>query len=147
MTAQAARSTEQRVADTVRRLEEDVDAWVATASADGEPCMVPLSFLWDGATLLFSTAVNNPTARNLAANGRARVGVGPTRDVVLIECAVQTVPAGDLTDGTKDAFAEKTGFRPGKGYVYFRMTPLWIQAWREANELAGRDLPALTPPR
>jgi hypothetical protein len=31
--------------------------------------------------------------------------------------------------------------------VYLRMTPLWVQAWREVNELADRELPApLTPP-
>ena len=98
MTAPA-RTTAQRVADTLHRLEHDVDAWVATASPEGEPCMVPLSFLWDGATLLFSTAPGNPTARNLAANGRARVGVGPTRDVVLIECSVESVPAADAGAG------------------------------------------------
>jgi hypothetical protein len=139
-----ARTVEQRVADTLHRLEHDVDAWVATASPEGEPCMVPLSFLWDGATLLFSTMDSNPTARNLAANGRARVGIGPTRDVVLIECAVQTVPAGELPPDVLEAFAHKTGFRPGPRYVYLRMTPLRVQAWREANELAGRDLPALS---
>jgi hypothetical protein len=138
-----ARGTAQRVADTLHRLEHDVDAWVATASPEGEPCMVPLSFLWDGRTLLFSTAAGNPTARNLAANGRARVGVGPTRDVVLIECDVQTLTAGDLRPGEEDAFAGKTGFRPGPRYVYLRMTPLRVQAWREVNELADRDLPPL----
>ncbi|MET7420997.1 pyridoxamine 5'-phosphate oxidase family protein [Dactylosporangium sp. NPDC005555] len=141
-----ARTTGQRVADTRHRLEHDVDAWVATASPEGEPCMVPLSFLWDGATLLFCTAPNNPTTRNIAANGRARVAVGPTRDVVLIECAAQTVPAGGLSQDVLDAFAEKAGFRPGPRYVYLRMTPIWVQAWREANELAGRELPALTRP-
>jgi hypothetical protein len=137
------RSTAQRVTDTLHRLEHDVDAWVATASPDGEPCMVPLSFLWDGSALLFSTLDSNPTARNLAANGQARVAVGPTRDVVLIECAVEAVPVADLAPGVVEAFAVKTGFRPGPRYVYLRMTPLWVQAWREVNELAERDLPGL----
>ena len=146
MTAPA-RSTAQRVDDTLRRLERDVDAWVATASAEGEPCMVPLSFLWDGATLLFSTAPGNPTARNLAAGGRARVGIGETRDVVLMECDVEPLPAAGMAPEVVDAFAAKTGFRPGPRYVYLRMTPLWVQAWREVDELAGRDLPALTPQR
>ncbi|WP_327009006.1 pyridoxamine 5'-phosphate oxidase family protein [Dactylosporangium sp. NBC_01737] len=138
-----ARGAAQRVADTLHRLEHDVDAWVATASPQGEPCMVPLSFLWDGSTLLFSTLDSNPTARNLAANGQARVAVGPTRDVVLMECAVETVPAAQLPPGVVEAFADKTGFRPGPRYVYLRMTPLRVQAWREVNELADRDLPPL----
>jgi flavin reductase (DIM6/NTAB) family NADH-FMN oxidoreductase RutF len=141
-----ARSTSQRVADTLHRLEHDVDAWVATASAGGEPCMVPLSFLWDGATLLFCTAPGNPTARNVAATGRARVGLGLTRDVVLIDCSAVSVPSGDMPRDVAEAFAVKAGFRPPPRYVYLRLTPLSVQAWREVNELAGRDLPSLTPP-
>ncbi len=144
MTAPA-RTTAQRVADTLHRLQHDVDAWVATASPDGEPCMVPLSFLWDGATLLFSTAPGNPTARNVAAaGGRARIAVGHTRDVVLIDCAVESLPAAGLAPETVEAFVAKAGFRPPPKYVYLRMTPLSVQAWREVNELADRDLPPLT---
>lgn len=39
----------QRLADTRQRLEQDIDAWVATAHPDGgAPGLVPLSFDWDG---------------------------------------------------------------------------------------------------
>src|SRR6266540_4759879 len=79
------RSPEQRKGDTLHRLAHDVDAWVATADPAGVPYLVPLSFLWDGETFLISTAATNPTARNLRANGRVRLTVGPTRDVVLVE--------------------------------------------------------------
>ena len=48
------------------------------------PYLVPLSFLWDGATLLIATPASARTGRNLQATGRVRVGIGPTRDVVLI---------------------------------------------------------------
>ena len=63
------------------------------------------------------------------------------RDVVLIEGSVaveESVPRGE-----GDAFAAKAGFEPrdARGYVYLRVTPLWVQAWREVNEIAGRDLP------
>lgn len=46
--AEPARSREQRKQDVLNRLEKDDDAWVATASADGVPTLVPLSFVWDG---------------------------------------------------------------------------------------------------
>src|SRR5437588_309012 len=78
-----ARGPEQRKQDTLRRLEEDVDLWVATA--DGAPYLIPLSFLWDGTTLLIATVDASPTGRNLRATGRVRLGLGPTRDVVLID--------------------------------------------------------------
>ncbi|WP_432166730.1 pyridoxamine 5'-phosphate oxidase family protein [Streptomyces sp. bgisy031] len=139
-----ARTAKQRKQDTLDRLERDEDVWVATADEESAtPYLVPLSFLWDGTTLLLATPAASPTGRNLRATGRARLGVGPTRDVVMIEGTAQTLTAAELPDDVKDAFAEKTGFDPralSSEYLYFRVAPRRVQAWREANELAGRDL-------
>ncbi|GAT70191.1 pyridoxamine 5'-phosphate oxidase [Planomonospora sphaerica] len=139
-----ARTPEQRKQDTLDRLERDVDAWVATADGEsGNPCMVPLSFLWDGETLLLSTSSSTPTGRNLLAGGTVRLGIGQTRDVVLVEGTVQVLEISGIPDEVGDAFAVKTGFDPrksGDAYRYFRVRPRWIQAWREVNELEGRDL-------
>jgi predicted pyridoxine 5'-phosphate oxidase superfamily flavin-nucleotide-binding protein len=134
------RRPEQRKKDTLHRLEHDVDAWVATADLTGTPYLMPLSFLWDGQTLLISTAATNPTARNIRANGRVRLTVGQSRDVVLIEGSAAIVD--EVTDEVGDAFAASTGFDPRKlrNYPYFRIRPELIQAWREANEIGGRDL-------
>ena len=41
------RSRGQRRRDTEHRLTHDKDVWVASASADGAPYLVPLSFDWD----------------------------------------------------------------------------------------------------
>jgi hypothetical protein len=136
------RSPEERKHDTLSRLEHDIDAWVATA-AENTPYLVPLSFLWDGHTLLFATPTASPTARNLLTNGRVRIGIGPTRDLVLLEGTVEGTPAADLPTDIGDAFAEKTGFDPREltsPYTYLRVRPVLIQAWREADELTGRTL-------
>ncbi|MET8942688.1 pyridoxamine 5'-phosphate oxidase family protein [Streptomyces sp. NPDC004542] len=144
MTAPPARSAEQRKLDTLHRLERDVDAWVATAGAGGgEPYLVPLSFLWDGATLLIATPAGSPTGRNPAATRTARLGIGPTRDVVMIEGAVETLEPADVSEEDAELFAAKTGFDPRAlrtRYLYFRIRPRRVQAWREAGELDGRDL-------
>lgn len=138
------RTRQQRRRDVLGRLERDVDAWVATADpTTGTPHLVPLSFLWDGETLLFATASATPTARNLLAGGAIRVGVGETRDVVLVEGAVDTLPASDIPDAVGDAFAAKTGFDPRlltSPYTYFRVRPTRLQAWREVDELHDREL-------
>jgi hypothetical protein len=42
------RSRAQRRRDTEHRLTQAVDVWAASASADGAPYLVPLSFDWDG---------------------------------------------------------------------------------------------------
>ncbi|SHH57470.1 pyridoxamine 5'-phosphate oxidase family protein [Streptomyces sp. 3214.6] len=144
MTSAIARPAKQRKLDTLHRLEHDVDAWVATAAEDGAaPYLVPLSYVWDGATLLFATPATSPTGRNLLATGIARVGVGPTRDVVMIEGTAVAVPPAELPEEDAEIFAGKTGFDPRElsaRYLYFRVLPDRIQAWREADELQGREL-------
>jgi hypothetical protein len=140
------RGPQQRRRDTLARLERDVDAWVATADATGgTPYLVPLSFLWEGGTLVIATPASSPTGRNLQATGKVRLGIGPTRDVVLIEGTVTKVlPATEVPEELGDAFAAKTGFDPRQlgGYRYFRIHPQRLQAWREADELEGRELMA-----
>jgi len=136
------RTLAQRTDDTRHRLRTDVDLWVATADpGTGEPYLVPLSFLWDGETLLLSTPASSPTARNLVATGRARLALGETRDVVLVDADVEASDAVPADVG--DAFATATGFDPRtlrQRYTWFRCRPRGMQAWREADELAGRDV-------
>lgn len=138
------RPAEQRMKDTLHRLGHDEDVWVATAdAAGGVPFLVPLSFLWDGTTLLLATPATSPTGRNLKATGRTRLGVGPTRDVVMIEGTVETITPAELSEEEGDRFAARTGFDPRRlstPYLYFRVLPTRVQAWREADELAGREL-------
>lgn len=136
------RSPEQRKADTLERLRNDVDLWIASAGGGGEAYLVPLSFYWDGSTLTMATPRASRTAQNLIRAGSARLALGPTRDVVIVDGTVEAVPIGVDVD-LEDAHAHATGFDPRtlvSEYVYLRVTPLRIQAWREANELAGRDL-------
>ncbi|WP_415947518.1 pyridoxamine 5'-phosphate oxidase family protein [Streptomyces sp. KLOTTS4A1] len=141
-----ARSAEQRKKDTLKRLEHDVDLWVASADPQtGAPYLVPLSFAWDGTSLLFATKATSPTGRSLAASGRARIGLGPTRDVVMIDGPVLTHTAEELGEETHAWFAESSGWDPraqsdADAYRWFRLTPRRVQAWRESNELAGRTL-------
>ncbi|MGW2563649.1 pyridoxamine 5'-phosphate oxidase family protein [Streptomyces sp. NPDC001514] len=112
MTLDAPCSFDQGRKDTLARFETDVDVWVSTADGTGVPCLVPLSFLWDGETFLLSTARANPTARNLHANGRALPAFGATRDVVLVEGTSTTVEVAELGPGEGDAFVARTGFDP-----------------------------------
>jgi len=137
-----ARTPQQRKADVLSRLDSDVDLWLATADqATGAPYLVPLSFLWDGSGLLISTPAASPTARNLRAGKLARLGLGPSRDVIIIDGSVEELTGG-VTPAQGDAFAAKTGFDPRDldEYRYFLIRPRRIQAWREVNELHGRDL-------
>jgi hypothetical protein len=112
----------RRRSDTEYRLAHDVDVWVATASADGAPYLVPLSFDWDGDSLILATPADSPTGRNLADTGAVRLALGSTRDVTMI-------------DG--DADVPRT---LPTAYRWYRVTPRRIQAWREVDELPEREL-------
>jgi hypothetical protein len=64
------------------------------------------------------------------------------RDVLIVEGPVEAIPIGARPE-LEEAHARATGFDPrtlAEEYVYLRITPDEIQAWREANELDGRVL-------
>ncbi len=137
------RTPSERRRDTEHRLEHDVDLWVASASEIGMPYLVPLSFDWDGETVLLATPADSPTGRNLASTGEVRLGLGDTRDVTVIEGTVQVLEIDALPRELGDRFAARSGFDPrtlGTRFRWFRVTPRRVQAWREENELTGRDL-------
>jgi hypothetical protein len=139
---QPPRPRSQRKADVLAKLQADVDLWVASADEAGGAYLVPLSYYWDGTALTIATPRASPTRKNLVRAGWARVALGPTRDVVIIEGPVEAIPIGTDTR-LEDAHAQAAGFDPrtlANEYVYLRITPHEIQAWREANELVGRQL-------
>jgi len=136
------RSRAQRRRDTEHRLTRDIDVWVASASADGAPYLVPLSFDWDGEALLLATPRDSPTGRNLAATRTVRLGLGHTRDVCVIDGEVEVLEIDALPQQRGDRFVAHTGFNPRAlaSFCWFRISPRRIQAWREVNELPDREL-------
>ncbi len=61
----------------------------------------------------------------------------------MIEGTVQVVTPEDLPEEDAEVFAGKTGFDPRQlstRYLYFKILPQRVQAWREENELSGREL-------
>jgi hypothetical protein len=83
------------------------------------------------------------TAQNITTSGTARLALGRTRDVVLIDATVApTIPVAEAA-ALADAYAAQTDWdarASGAPYVYLVLTPIRIQAWCEANELSGRTL-------
>ena len=139
----APRSTRQRKTDVLHKFATEVDGWVASADGSGEAYLIPLSYYWNGACLTLATPVASRTARNLRRAGVARVGLGPTRDVIIVEGPVRVIAVDQIDPALGDAHAAHTGFDPrtlGEPYLYFQVTPRTIQAWREADELAGQTV-------
>src|SRR5699024_2721720 len=92
-----------RKSDTLAMLATPaIDVWVATASGAGAPYLVPLSLAWVDERVVIAVDGSSPTARNLTASGEARLAVGPTRDVVMIDAALEK-DVGVESDGALGA--------------------------------------------
>jgi Pyridoxamine 5'-phosphate oxidase len=140
---QGPRTRGERKENALRRLAGDIDVWVATASADGVPTLVPLTFWWDGEAVWLSTRPGNPTGANLRQSGTVRLCFGTTRDVVQVEGAVRAFTAEELPPGVGDGFAAKDGWDPRKEperYDFYRVAPQVLRAWGTVPELKGRLL-------
>jgi hypothetical protein len=136
----------RRKADVVAKLgAQGADVWVASASPDGVAHLVPLSLCWDGECVVVALESGSVTARNVVANGRARLALGPTRDVAVLDTVLDVAhPVDDAPAAVADAYAAQAKWDPRGStdgeYVFLRLRPVRIQAWREADEIAGRTV-------
>ena len=121
MTAAPPRPAEQRKADAITMLTTPgIDVWVATAG-DGDAHLVPLSLAWVDEQAVVALPADSITARNLATTGTARLAVGPTRDVVMIDSVLDEIIAvEDAPAGLIDGYCAQADWDPrsaGGGYV------------------------------
>ena len=138
-----ARDRETRKADTLAMLATPaIDTWVATASAAGIPHLVPVSLAWVEERVVIAVEESSVTARNLTASGTARLAVGPTRDVVMIDAVLEETVDVAADEGLGAAYVTQADWDPRRdaGYVFLVLRPVRVQAWREANEIVGRTL-------
>ena len=138
-----ARDPATRKADTLAMLATPaIDVWVATAAGAEAPYLVPVSLAWVGERVVIAVEASSTTARNLTASGTARLAVGPTRDVVMIDVVLDSEVDVEADDALGTAYAAQADWDPrgSTGYVFLVLRPVRLQAWREANEIPGRTL-------
>jgi hypothetical protein len=141
------RTRPERVRDSRTALETSIDVWVATATTgeDGvlRPYLVPLSLAWLDERVVVALPADSRTASGLRAAGTARLAVGSTRDVVMIDAVFERIePVSEATE-LAERYADRSDWDPREdagNYVFAVLRPERIQAWRESNELAGRTV-------
>ncbi|NBE55970.1 pyridoxamine 5'-phosphate oxidase family protein [Streptomyces boluensis] len=135
------RTTRTRRRETLERLVRERDVWVSTAHPEHGPHQVPLWFVWDGRALWMCTGARSATVRNIRAEPRVRLALPDSFDVVLVQGEAECFPDREVPAGAAEAFAAKFGWDPRAEdgpYVYLRVTPLTVRAWRGEPELRGR---------
>ena len=98
------RTAEQRKRDALAKLEGDIDVWVATADVHGVAHLVPLSLCWHDGGVIVATEAKSRTARNARQSGQARLALGPSRDVVMIDATASVVDAAGAEPQIKSAY-------------------------------------------
>jgi hypothetical protein len=85
-----------------------------------------------------ATARDNPAARNAARTGKARLALDDIHDIVLIDGAITMLELQALDDGLAERLSRVSAIdaRQAPGYVYLQLTPVRIQSWWSAAELA-----------
>lgn len=134
------RSAAERAAAARAQLESEIDVWVASATATGDAHLIPLSYLWDGRSVVLSTPERSRTARDLFRAGVGRVALPSTRAVVIVDGDVQRVDPGRETEAV-DAFARRHEWDPRlepDSYVFIRIVAREVHAWSVAGELPTR---------
>jgi hypothetical protein len=139
------RSLAQRKSDALAKLMAPrTDLWVASASPSGVAHLVPLSFAWDGEHVTLATEATAITSRNILSARRARLALGGTRDVVIIDAIlVRQIGMAEEPAAIAERYAAQADWDPRSAdgdFVYSVLRPDRVQVWREVNEIAGRTV-------
>ncbi|MFF4884557.1 pyridoxamine 5'-phosphate oxidase family protein [Streptomyces nigra] len=140
-TGSVRREAAERRRDTLERLAVDRDVWVSTAHPDHGPHQVPLWFMWDGQAVWMCTDATSATARNVRAEPRIRLALPDTFDVVLLRGEAECFLDQEVPADAAEAFTAKFGWDPRTeegSFVYLRVAPTTVRAWRGEPELRGR---------
>ena len=137
------RDKSTRKVDALAALEKQKDVWLATADVAGHPHIIAASAWWDGTELVIATRAATKTARNLAMNPSAKVARGAPSDAVVIDAQMIDSRAVEDSAELAKGFAAAVGWDPreaGEGWMFFRLRPVRIQAFRGYDEIEGRDV-------
>lgn len=89
------------------RLAASRNYWIATADEDGVPHSAPVWGVWIDDRLYFGTDVGSKKAANLSANPRAIVHLESGDDVVILDCAIDTVSDQGTIDLVFETYRDK----------------------------------------
>ena len=142
MTSTPQRDSATRKRDVLEALERQGHYWLSTAPISGRPHIIAVSAWWDGHELVVTTLGTSVSARNMAMNPLVTLAGGDPSDAIVIQAqmidSVDVKDAADLATG----FEKAMGWDPREmdGWMFFRLRPTRIQAFRGYDEIGNRDV-------
>jgi len=136
------RDTATRKKDVLAALEGQGRYWLTTADVAGRPHMIGVSALWDGAELVVTTLGSSRTARNMAMNPTVVLAHGDPADAIVIKAAVVDSAAVEDSAELAGEWNKAMGWDPREmgGWMFYRLRPTRIQAFRGYDEIENRDV-------
>ncbi|MFP5021549.1 pyridoxamine 5'-phosphate oxidase family protein [Pseudonocardia phyllosphaerae] len=137
----APRPLDDRISAARRRLSDTHQLWLASGGSGG-PHMIPVAFVYDDGQIVTATAERSRTVANLRESQRARLALGTTDDVVMVDASLERFETvSEISQPVADRFAAVSHDpRHMPGYLYIRLCPTRIQVWNGYHEFAGRTV-------
>lgn len=136
------RDAATRKNDVVAALEKQGSYWLSSSDAVGRVRVIGVSGWWDGSQIVITTLGTSRSARNMAMNPSVVLAHGTPDDAIVIEAEMidssMVEDSAELAGGFKAAM----GWDPREmdGWMFFRLRPTRIQAFRGYDEIEGRDV-------
>jgi hypothetical protein len=137
------RGLAERQTHARRRLESGFQMWLATAGDDRGAHLIPVAYVWDGSDLYTATFATSRTAANTRSRSHARVAVGDTSDVVMVDAGASLIEVPHIGADIAERYASvSTDPRtyPADMFVFVRLRPRRIQVWNGVHEFVGRTV-------
>ena len=136
------RDVSARKADVIAALEKQGSYFLVSADVTGRPHVIAVSAWWEGHQLVVTTSGSSRTARNLAMNPIVKLAGGNPSDAIIIDA--QVIDSSGVEDSAELAsgFQDAMGWDPREmdGWMFYRLRPTRIQAFRGYDEIEGRDV-------
>lgn len=142
MTSTPLRDAATRKKDVLASFEKNGHFWLSTAEIGGGPHVIGVSALWDGSGFTITTLGSSKTARNMAMNPLVVLAGGDPSDAIVVQAQViETVPVED-SPRMAGEWKAAMGWDPSElgDWVFYRLRPTRIQAFRGYDEIKGRDV-------
>jgi len=143
MTSTPQRDAATRKKDVLAVLESQSHYFLATSPINGRPHIIAVSGWWDGEDeLVVATLGTSVTAKNMAMNPVVSLVHGTPDDAIVIQAQMlDSVAVDEAADIARD-WEKAMGWdaREMDGWLFFRLRPTRIQAFRGYDEIGGRDV-------
>src|SRR5260370_14620026 len=136
------RDAATRKKDVLAAIDEQGHYWLVTAEVGGGPHVIGVSGWWDASQIVVTTLGSSRTARNLAVNPQVKLAHGDPSDAIVIEAQVIESIAVEDSHDLSTGFKAAMGWDPWEmgGWMFVRLRPTRIQAFRGYDEIEGRDV-------